>query len=63
LRRGFSAADAGALGAAALLILIFPYVQTQVGLAAIIVVAGLVVQRTFSEINGSRAKMLAGSTQ
>jgi glycosyl transferase family 87 len=63
LRRGFSAADAGALGAAALLILIFPYVQTQVGLAAVIVVAGLVVQRAFSEINGSRAKMVAGSTQ
>jgi hypothetical protein len=62
LRRGFSAVDVGALGAAGLLILSFPYVQTQVGLAAVIIVAGLVVQRTFAEINRSRAKMTAGST-
>jgi arabinofuranan 3-O-arabinosyltransferase len=63
LRRGFSAVDVGALGAAGLLILSFPYVQTQVGLAAVIIVAGLVVQRAFAEINGSRAKMATGSTQ
>jgi len=56
LRRGFSAVDVGALGAAGLLILSFPYVQTQVGLAAVIVVAGLVVERAFAEINMSRAK-------
>jgi glycosyl transferase family 87 len=62
LRRGFSAVDVGALGAAGLLILSFPYVQTQVGLAAVIIVAGLVVQRAFAEINRSRAKMTAGST-
>jgi len=63
LRRGFSAVDVGALGAAGLLILSFPYVQTQVGLAAVIVVAVLVVQRAFAEINRSHAKMAAGSTQ
>jgi hypothetical protein len=44
LRRGFPAVDLGALGAAGILILTFPYMQTQVGLAAVIVVAGLVVQ-------------------
>jgi len=63
LRRGFSAVHVGALGAAGLLILSFPYVQTQVGLAAVIIVAGLVVQRSFAEINRSHAKMAAGSTQ
>jgi arabinofuranan 3-O-arabinosyltransferase len=63
LRRGFSAVHVGALGAAGLLILSFPYVQTQVGLAAVIIVAVLVVQRAFAEINRSHAKMAAGSTQ
>jgi len=63
LRRGFSAVDVGALGAAGLLILSFPYVQTQVGLAAVIVVAVLVVQRAFAEINRSHAKLAADSTQ
>ena len=62
LRRGFSAVDVGAIAAAGLLTLIFPYVRTQVGLAAVMIVAPLVGQRALSEINGSRAKMAAGPT-
>jgi hypothetical protein len=63
LRRGFSAFDVGALAAAGTLILTFPYAQTQVGLAAVMIVVGLVVQRAFSEINESRAKTAAGTRQ
>jgi arabinofuranan 3-O-arabinosyltransferase len=49
LQRGFSAADVGALAAAGILILTFPYVKTQVGLAAVVIVAALVVQRTLAD--------------
>ena len=63
LRRGFSAVDIGALAAAGVLILIFPYVKTQVGLAAVLVVAALVAQRALTESLRPGAKMAAGSTQ
>jgi arabinofuranan 3-O-arabinosyltransferase len=49
LQRGFSAADIGALAAAGILILTFPYVKTQVGLAAVLIVAALVVQRALAD--------------
>ena len=49
LRRGFSAADIRALAAAGILILTFPYVKTQVGLAAVLIVAALVVQRALAD--------------
>jgi uncharacterized membrane protein len=49
LRRGFSAADIGALAAAGILILAFPYVRTQVGLAAVLIVGALVVQRALAD--------------
>jgi arabinofuranan 3-O-arabinosyltransferase len=63
LRRGFSAVDIGALAAAGILILMFPYVKTQVGLAAVLIVAALVVQRALTEPIRSDAEMAAGSTQ
>ena len=49
LQRGFSAADIGALAAAGILILAFPYVRTQVGLAAGLIVGALVVQRALAD--------------
>jgi arabinofuranan 3-O-arabinosyltransferase len=45
LQRGLSASEAAGLAAAGVLILIFPYVDTQVGLAAILIVMMLIVQR------------------
>jgi arabinofuranan 3-O-arabinosyltransferase len=44
LPRGVSASTAAALGAAGALILIYPYVKTQVGLAAVLIVLVLVAQ-------------------
>ena len=49
LQRGFSAADIGALAAAGIVILAFPYVRTQVGLAAVLIVGALVVQRALAD--------------
>jgi arabinofuranan 3-O-arabinosyltransferase len=45
LARGFSATGIAGLGAAGVLILIYPYVKTQVGLAAVLIVLALVAQR------------------
>lgn len=45
LARGFTRAEALLLPAGAALMLIFPYVKTQVGLAAVVIVAALVVAR------------------
>ena len=45
LARGFTRAEALLLPAGAALMLIFPYVKTQVGLAAVVIVAALVVGR------------------
>ena len=56
LQRGFSAADIGALAAAGILILAFPYVRTQVGLAAVLIVAALVVKRTLADKSRSSAR-------
>lgn len=48
LQRGLSASEAAGLAAAGLLILIFPFVKTQVGLAAILIVMMLIVHRAFA---------------
>ena len=45
LQRGLAAAEAAGLAAAGALILMFPYVKTQVGLAAVVIVMMLVVHR------------------
>jgi hypothetical protein len=45
LRNGFNAAEIAGLAAAGALILIYPYVKTQVGLVAALIVMALVVQR------------------
>jgi len=45
LQRGFLASEAAGLAAAGLLILIFPTVKTQVGLAAVLIVMMLIVHR------------------
>jgi hypothetical protein len=45
LERGFAATDVAGLGVATALILIYPYVKTQVGLAAVLIVLALVAQR------------------
>jgi arabinofuranan 3-O-arabinosyltransferase len=45
LERGFSSVDGTALGAAAILILVYPYAPTQVGLAATLIVSALTAFR------------------
>jgi arabinofuranan 3-O-arabinosyltransferase len=45
LQRGFLASEIAGLAAAGALILIFPYVKTQVGLGAVLIVMALIVQR------------------
>jgi len=46
--RGFLAHELAAIGLACLLVLIFPFVQAPVGLAAILLVAGLIARRALS---------------
>jgi arabinofuranan 3-O-arabinosyltransferase len=53
LERGFLASEVIGLGAGGALILIFPYVKTQVGLAAVLIVIALVAQRVFGESSPS----------
>lgn len=48
LRHGFIAAEIAALACAGALILIFPYVKTQVGLAAVAIVFSLVTRRVLA---------------
>jgi hypothetical protein len=48
IERGLVAAEAAALAAAGVLILIFPYVKTQVGLAAVVIVMMLIVHRAIA---------------
>jgi len=48
LERGLVAAEAAALAAAGVLILIFRYVKTQVGLAAVVIVMMLIVHRAIA---------------
>jgi arabinofuranan 3-O-arabinosyltransferase len=50
LERGFTALEAAGLAGAGVLILIFPYVKTQVGLAAVLIVLALVMQRALAEV-------------
>jgi hypothetical protein len=50
IERGFTAPEAAGLAGAGLLILIFPYVKTQVGLAAVLIVLALVMQRALAEV-------------
>jgi arabinofuranan 3-O-arabinosyltransferase len=45
LARGFTVTELAGLACAGVLILVFPYLQTQVGLAAVLIVMALVVQR------------------
>jgi arabinofuranan 3-O-arabinosyltransferase len=45
LARGFTAAEICGLAAGATLILVFPYVRTQTGLAAVLIVLALVISR------------------
>jgi hypothetical protein len=45
LVRGFTVTELAGLACAGVLILVFPYLQTQVGLAAVLIVLALVVQR------------------
>jgi hypothetical protein len=54
LERGFVASEVAGLGAAFMLILIYPYVETQVGLAAVLIVLVLVVQRVLLEMRADR---------
>jgi len=48
LERCFHASEVAGLGVAGALILIFPYVKTQVGLAAVLIVLALVAQRALT---------------
>jgi hypothetical protein len=48
LERGFHTSEVAGLGVAGALILIFPYVKTQVGLAAVAIVLALVFGRALS---------------
>jgi arabinofuranan 3-O-arabinosyltransferase len=47
LERGFTISDVVGLGVAGALILSYPYVKTQVGLAAVLIVLALIAQRAF----------------
>jgi hypothetical protein len=48
LSRGFSRAEIIGLPAAGLLLLIYPYLKTQVGLAAVLIVSALIAQRVMA---------------
>ncbi len=54
LERGFVPAETAGLAAAGVLILIYPYVETQVGLAAVLIVTMAVAQRARAELRGGR---------
>ncbi len=49
LARGFTASEIAGLATAGAFILIFPYVKTQTGLAAVLIVMALVVQRALAD--------------
>ena len=53
LVRGLSTAEIIGLAAASVLILAFPYVKTQVGLAAVLIVLALITQRVFWQWRGT----------
>jgi hypothetical protein len=50
LERGFAASEVAGLGLASVLILIYPEVETQVGLAAVLIVLALVARHAFLEM-------------
>jgi arabinofuranan 3-O-arabinosyltransferase len=50
LRTGFASTEVAGLAAAGALILAFPYVKTQVGLAAVLIVMALVAQRVMASL-------------
>jgi arabinofuranan 3-O-arabinosyltransferase len=50
LERGVSTVEIIGLGAASILILAFPYLKTQVGLAAVFIALLLIAQRSFSQL-------------
>jgi hypothetical protein len=50
LEQGFRPGEVAGLAAAGALILIFPYVKTQVGLAAVLIVLALVAQRALAVV-------------
>ena len=49
--------EIAALAAAGALILIYPYVKTNVGLTAVVIVMGLIVHRAFAEARPASAAM------
>jgi arabinofuranan 3-O-arabinosyltransferase len=55
LERGFLTSEIVGLPVAGALLLAFPYVETQVGLAAALIVMALVAQRALLETRNSRA--------
>ena len=63
LERGFLTSEVVGFGSAGALILIFPYVKTQVGLAAVLIVIALIVQRTLVQTPPSQRQGSAGSAQ
>ena len=54
-REFLSGIEIAALAAAGALILIYPYVKTQVGLAAVVIVMALVMHRAFAEARSAAA--------
>ncbi len=60
LKRGFTAAETCGLAAGAALILVFPYVRTQTGLAAVLIVLALIV--TTLALQHARGEPRAGHT-
>jgi arabinofuranan 3-O-arabinosyltransferase len=54
LQRGFAASEVTGLAAAGAMILIFPYVKTQTGLAAVVIVMAMIMQRVATEARFTR---------
>jgi hypothetical protein len=55
LARGFTTMETLMLPAGVVLLLIYPYVKTQVGLAAVLIVAMLIAQRAFRSATSTHA--------
>ena len=54
LERGFVMSEIVGLAGAGTLILVYPYVRTQVGLAAVLIVLALIAQRVVAEMHPQR---------
>jgi arabinofuranan 3-O-arabinosyltransferase len=61
LERGFAASEIVGLAVSGALILIFPYVKTQVGLAAVLIVLALILRRAMAETRSYSAGAIAGT--